>query len=113
MLKLENPFPSIATATDAASKIVALKADLFLLNQELKTIRHIKRIVLAGCGLIFLNLLLTLSFYWISVSLYEQGWSALSLAGLSFAFFGAIIAAIIFAANRIGKEKHETRPSHQ
>src|SRR4051794_3075512 len=103
MPSLESPFPHIAEATDAATKILALQADLFLLNQELKTLRQIKRAIWLGVGFILLNLLLTLTFFWIEMGLHENGWSSFSLALLTLVFFGILAAASALMALRVGQ----------
>ena len=102
--RFENPIPDILEATDAAAKIVSIQSNLFVLQQELKTLRQLKRTLWIGASLIFLNLLLTLSFYWLGVGLHEKGWSANSLALLCILVFGGIIGLLLLAAQNAGRK---------
>ena len=113
MPPLENPFPKLAEAADAATRIVSLQTDLFLLKQELRTIRQIKRIIWVAAGLILLNLLLTLTFFWIQTGLHESGWSAFSLAFMSFLFFGILTLITGTAAFRLNSEPKPRRGSNE
>lgn len=121
MPPLEDPIPSLLTATDAATKIISLERDLFVLKQELKTVNQIKRAILAGAALILLNLLLTLTFYWIEMGLHESGWSSFAVAVLSFVFFGLGVGLCLLSIFRIGNShehspirgSHETHKTHQ
>lgn len=99
----ENPFPKLADAADAASQIISLQSRLFFLNQELRAVQQIKRMVGFASGLVFLNMLLTLTFFWIQTGLHERGWSAFQLAFLSFLFFGVLIVISGLAAFRMSK----------
>lgn len=113
MPPFEDPIPSIMEATDAATKILSLERDLFVLKQELRTINQIKRAILAGAALILLNLLLTLTFYWLEMGLHERGWSSFILALISFVFFGGGVSLCLLAITRIGNEHPTTRGTHE
>lgn len=104
MSALKNPIAEISEATDAATKILTLQADLFLLKQEVKTLRQIRKAVFFGISLIFLNLTLIFTFYWLGMSLHEQGWSASSLMVLSFFIFGAFSVFAALYAIKIGQD---------
>ncbi len=109
MPRLENPIPDMMEATDAVAKIISLHTEQFLLNQELKTLKQIKRTLWVGASLIFLNMLLSFAFYWFEIGLHEAGWSPFSLALLSITFFGVFISIFIFRAFNIGTHKKLTR----
>ncbi len=103
MPTLENPLPQIAEAADAATKIASLQMKLFMLNQEVKAMRQLKRAVWIGVGLLLFNLLITLTAYWVEMDLYERGWSALSLAWMSLFIFGLLAALTALIAIRVGE----------
>lgn len=107
MAFLNKPFHHLNEVTDAAAKIVSLQADLFLLKQEIKTLRQIKRAMWLGGSLLAVNLMLILTLYWLEMTLYEMGWSSLALALLSFLALGAIAlgcGAVVYFMGRQGEE---------
>jgi hypothetical protein len=110
MLRFENPFTDIAEATDAMAKMITLQKDLFVLTQELKTLRQLKRTLWLGAGLITLNLLLFFTFFWIQMSLHEAGWSAVSLAIISALFFGLCAGSFIWIALKTGARPTLEKP---
>lgn len=100
MSEVKNPIPSFLEATDAAAKVIRLQRDLFLLDQELKTIRQIRRTLWLGLSVILMHLFLTFVFYWLGMALHEIGWSSISLAGISGLFFGVLILLAVLASIR-------------
>ena len=105
MKLLKNPLPDLVQAVDAASKVLALQADLLFLNQELKLEKQIKRLVCLVLGLVLLNSLLFFTFFWIGTALHESGWSASSLALAFFLFFGMLLGIVAFLGGRINHGK--------
>ena len=102
MTPFESPIPHLTEAADAATKILTLHK-LFMANQELKAMRQIKRAIWVGIGLLLFNLMITLTFYWVEMGLYESGWSAFSLVSLSLLVFGIMSAVSGLIASRIGQ----------
>ncbi|MFL5814179.1 MAG: hypothetical protein ACJ763_11430 [Bdellovibrionia bacterium] len=110
-------------ATRSISRIAILQRDLYVLNAELKAIVQAKRIACAVAGLIFLQLAIGLGLLWVGVILYRSGFSAGSVALLSFLVPGAAAALFFYLADQIGKSdlksdrvNHETsgsRPTDQ
>jgi predicted PurR-regulated permease PerM len=102
--RLQNPLTHLVQAADAASKVLSIQAELFVLNQELRTLRQIKRGIWAGIGLLCFALLISFTLYWVQIALHERGWSALSLAMISFIFFGILCGVALYTAIRVGQE---------
>jgi glucan phosphoethanolaminetransferase (alkaline phosphatase superfamily) len=88
--------------SETATKVVSLQTDLFVLKQELKTLRQIKRILWLGVAFILFNLLLVSVVFWTEMGLYEQGWSPLNLALCCFIFFGVLIFIAVWMAIYVG-----------
>lgn len=107
MAFLNKPFHHLNEVTDAAAKIVSLQADLFLLKQEMKTLRQIKRAMWLGGSLLALNLMLLLTLYWLEMTLYEMGWSSLGLALLSFFVLGSISLGCGMVVYWMGRETEQ------
>jgi hypothetical protein len=95
-----NTLPFLAEATEAATQVVTLETELFLLNQELKTLRQVKRTIWTGMGLLLFTLLIAFTLYWVQVGLYDRGWSAFTLAFTSLIFFGLLASLASWAATR-------------
>jgi len=104
MTPFKNPASSIAEAANAATKILTLQTQLFLASQELKALRQVKRAIGVGIGLLLFNLMITLTFYWVEMELYERGWSPLILALISLLSFGILTAVCGFLTFRAGRE---------
>lgn len=105
--KLESPFPPIAEATDAFAKIISIQKDLLILNAELKAWREFKRVMYGIGAILTLNLTLVLTFYWITIVLYQNGLPAWLLALLSFALFGFSTAILGLRAIRLGRKREQ------
>jgi hypothetical protein len=99
---MKNPLPHLREATDAASKIAYLQRDLYVLNAELQAIRQARRVGFGIAGVIFLNIMLTLTLFWGSQALHEAGWSAGILAITSLVLFGLLSGASLLTALRLG-----------
>jgi len=105
---LDIPF-NLMEASDAAAKIISLQKDLFVLNQEIKTLRQIKRSLYLIASLICLVTLLILTFYWIGEGLHENGFSPFTLALLSALFFGLLIGVFLSLARQKPSQKTNKR----
>ena len=118
MSVFQNSIPKFIEAADAATRMMKLRRDLLILEQELKTVRQVKRGVWLGASLLLFNLLLFLTLFWLGMGLHENGWSAYALAGLTFLVLGLLVFLSLLTAYRVGKaplEKspHETYPTYQ
>lgn len=98
MSRFKNPIPDILEASEAAARIISLQADLFMLNQELKTLRQLKKTLWIGGSVMLMNVLLTLSFFWLGEGLHEAGWSPYVLAVTCAVFFGLFIGIFLTLA---------------
>lgn len=108
MVKPENIISQVAKATDAATRLLSLQSELFLLNQERKATQQIKKAMWICSSLIFFTILIVFTTFWVEVGLHENGWPAWSLGLTSFVWFGLLTALCVFCAFRRPKElSHE------
>jgi hypothetical protein len=93
-----DPSPSslaFAEAADALSKLVRVQKDLFVMKAENRAGIEFRRILFGLGALLALNLTLTLTFGWITVLLFRNGWSPAFLALISFVIFGGLTTLCI------------------
>jgi len=108
-----NTIPQMVAASEAAAEVIRLQRDLFLLDQELNSIRQIKQAVGLGVALLLFNLMLILCSFWVTMVFYEQGWKPSSLAVLCFFFFGFLIAITGFITYRLTRPRRYSPPANK
>ena len=105
MSQINNPFPRIAEATDAATKVVGIQAELFVLEQELRTMKKLR----AFCGVVvsglFGVLALIFTTFWVTSGLHENGWGSYQLALLTAGVFGLPGLGLWLTAKRAVRPK--------
>ncbi len=105
MRNLENPFPYLIEAADAARKAAALQRDVAVLSAELRARIEARRAASIVGALISLNVLVTLTLFWITMGLHDSGWNPFLIALPSFGVFGALAALLGWLALTAGKRK--------
>ncbi len=97
---MKNPLPHLREVTDAAANVAFLKRDLYVLDAEMKVVRQARRLALVVAGAISLNVMATLTLFWVTQMLHESGWSAGWIATLSLLFLGSLSALLLGKAFR-------------
>ncbi len=101
-VSVRSPRGAIHEAAHALSNVVLLQKDLVLLTAEDRVWRQLRKLTLTIGALLGVGVMLTLSFAWIQLGLFLNGWPVERLALMAFLFFGALSGLLGIVAYRLG-----------